>query len=252
MHQLFSQVLSQRDLSRAGDLFSLEDAEIEDCLSQALEHIKAISCSPDYLTNDNDQAVVEICITRITTAIRGTGSIERHGGALNYSRPPVMVLAVPVAFLLSRSKHLTTGCESALLYPMRSRRIYVAVLPDVPLSLTAFTACLWVKPAAGAGANRTVLFSYGTRRNPYEIQLLFSAGSALFTVGGEAHLVEGRGVLRAGGVPEWLHLCGAWNSQQGHASLWADGRKVASAPGVADGRNKVACPRRVWALPRGC
>ncbi|KAG7276904.1 hypothetical protein CRUP_034780 [Coryphaenoides rupestris] len=119
---------------------------------------------------------------------------------------------------------------------MRSRRIYVAVLPDVPLSLTAFTACLWVKPAAGAGANRTVLFSYGTRRNPYEIQLLFSAGSALFTVGGEAHLVEGRGVLRAGGVPEWLHLCGAWNSQQGHASLWADGRKVASAPGVAEGR----------------
>ena len=46
MHQLFSLVLGQRDLSRAGDLFSLEDAEIEDCLSQALEQIKAISCSP--------------------------------------------------------------------------------------------------------------------------------------------------------------------------------------------------------------
>eukprot|EP00064_Thunnus_orientalis_P015288 superscaffoldBa00002803_g15338 len=82
MHQLFSQVLGQRDLSRAGDLFSLEDAEIEDCLSQALDQIKAISCSPDYLTNDNDQAVVEICITRITTAIRETGSIERHSTAL--------------------------------------------------------------------------------------------------------------------------------------------------------------------------
>ena len=36
----------------------------------------------DYLTNDNDQAVVEICITRITTAIRETGSIERHSTAL--------------------------------------------------------------------------------------------------------------------------------------------------------------------------
>lgn len=46
MHQLFSQVLGQRDLSRAGDLFSLEDSEIEDCLSQALDQIKAISCSP--------------------------------------------------------------------------------------------------------------------------------------------------------------------------------------------------------------
>lgn len=133
MHQLFSQVLGRRDLSRAGDLFSLEDAEIEDCLSQALDQIKVISCSPvsgqrrhalavfiwksagrvaalfiihhfffffltiaslifassrraagcqDYLTNDNDQAVVEICITRITTAIRETGSIQRHSTAL--------------------------------------------------------------------------------------------------------------------------------------------------------------------------
>lgn len=36
----------------------------------------------DYQTNDNDQAVVEICITRITTAIRETASIEKHGKAL--------------------------------------------------------------------------------------------------------------------------------------------------------------------------
>lgn len=36
----------------------------------------------DYQTNDNDQAVVEICITRITTAIRETESIEKHGKAL--------------------------------------------------------------------------------------------------------------------------------------------------------------------------
>ncbi|XP_030237380.1 ventricular zone-expressed PH domain-containing protein [Gadus morhua] len=153
MHQLFSQVLGQRDLSRAGDLFSLEDADIEDCLSQALEQIKAISCSPDYLTNDNDQAVVEICITRITTAIRGTGSIERHGGALvglwesclehrlapqgeshedtphakiasditscilqNYSRPPVMALAVPVAvrFLRRGNRELSRNMSSYL------------------------------------------------------------------------------------------------------------------------------------------
>ncbi|KAF4071872.1 hypothetical protein AMELA_G00267890 [Ameiurus melas] len=82
MHQLFQLVLGQRDLSRAGDLFSLDDAEIEDCLSQALEEIKTISCHPDYVTNDNDQAVVEICITRITTAIRETSSMERHGSAL--------------------------------------------------------------------------------------------------------------------------------------------------------------------------
>lgn len=133
MHHLLSMVLGQRDLSRAGDLFSLEDSEIEDCLSEALEQIREISSSPDYITNDNDQAVVEICITRITTAIRKTNSIERHGKALvnvwesclehnlkpvskdedtphakivsdvmscilqNYSNPSVMSLAVPVA-----------------------------------------------------------------------------------------------------------------------------------------------------------
>ncbi|XP_056621469.1 ventricular zone-expressed PH domain-containing protein [Triplophysa dalaica] len=152
MHHLFRLVLGQRDLSRAGDLFSLDDHEIEDCLSQALEEIKSISCSPDYLTNDNDQAVVEICITRITTAIRETGSIERHGAALvslwesclehnlqpqgkdedtphakiasditscilqNYNRAPVMALAVPVAvrFLRQGNQELSRNMSSYL------------------------------------------------------------------------------------------------------------------------------------------
>uniref|UniRef100_A0AAV2J4Q3 Uncharacterized protein n=2 Tax=Knipowitschia caucasica TaxID=637954 RepID=A0AAV2J4Q3_KNICA len=153
MHQLFSLVLGQRDLSRAGDLFSLDDVDIEDCLSQALEQIKAISCSSDYLSSDNDQAVVEICITRITTAIRETGSIERHSPALvalweaclqhkltpagestedtphakiasditscilqNYSCPSVMALAVPVAvrFLHRGNKELRRNMSSYL------------------------------------------------------------------------------------------------------------------------------------------
>ncbi|XP_064418289.1 ventricular zone-expressed PH domain-containing protein isoform X2 [Latimeria chalumnae] len=152
MHQLFSLVLGQRDLSRAGDLFSLQDADIEDSLSEALEQIKDISSSTDYLTNDNDQAVVEICITRITTAIRETQSIEKHGKALvalwesclehnlkpvgkdedtphakiasdimscilqNYNRPPVMALAVPVAvnFLQRGNKELCRNMSSYL------------------------------------------------------------------------------------------------------------------------------------------
>ncbi|XP_053534165.1 ventricular zone-expressed PH domain-containing protein isoform X3 [Ictalurus punctatus] len=152
MHQLFQLVLGQRDLSRAGDLFSLDDAEIEDCLSQALEEIKTISCHPDYVTNDNDQAVVEICITRITTAIRETSSMERHGSALvalwesclehnlqpqgkdedtphakiasditscilqNYNRAPMMALAVPVAvrFLRQGNRELSRNMSSYL------------------------------------------------------------------------------------------------------------------------------------------
>lgn len=34
---------------------------------------------------------------------------------------------------------------------------------------------------------------------------------------------------------QWIHLCGAWSSEQGLATLWADGHKVASSPGVAEG-----------------
>ncbi|NXB47385.1 MELT protein, partial [Leucopsar rothschildi] len=152
MHHLFGLVLAQKDLSRAGDLFSLEDAEIEGSLSEALEQIRIISSAADYQSNDNDQAVVEICITRITTAIRETASIEKHGEALvalwesclehnlkpsgkdedaphakiasdimscilqNYNRPPVMALAVPVAvkFLQRGNQELCRNMSSYL------------------------------------------------------------------------------------------------------------------------------------------
>ncbi|XP_010898276.2 pentraxin-related protein PTX3 [Esox lucius] len=127
-------------------------------------------------------------------------------------------------------RHLPAGCETAILFPMRSRRIFSSVTPDLPLTLSSFTVCLWTKPVSVA--NRTVLFSYGTKRNPYEIQLLFSGTAALFTVGGEAHLVEARGVVKGG---SWTHLCGAWSSEQGIASLWANGQRKASTPGVAEG-----------------
>ncbi|XP_070762516.1 pentraxin-related protein PTX3 [Enoplosus armatus] len=133
----------------------------------------------------------------------------------------------------SRQRYLPAGCEMALLFPMRSRRIYTSVIPDVPLSASSFTVCMWVKPTTVS--NKTVLFSYGNRRNPYEIQLLLSQTSALFTIGGEAHLVEARGVVSPGGTSKWIHLCGAWSSEQGLASLWVGGKKVASTPGVAEG-----------------
>uniref|UniRef100_A0A7N5KPM6 Ventricular zone expressed PH domain containing 1 n=1 Tax=Ailuropoda melanoleuca TaxID=9646 RepID=A0A7N5KPM6_AILME len=152
MHQLFRLVLGQKDLSRAGDLFSLDDSEIEDSLTEALEQIKIISSSSDYQTNSNDQAVVEICITRITTAIRETASIEKHAKALvglwdsclehslrpsgkdddaphakiasdilscilqNYNRPPVMALAIPIAvkFLHRSNKELCRNMSNYL------------------------------------------------------------------------------------------------------------------------------------------
>ena len=72
MHELFSTVLTRKDLSKAGELFSLEDNDIKNDLTEVLESICEIAKSPDYASSDNDQSVVEICITRVTSAIRYT------------------------------------------------------------------------------------------------------------------------------------------------------------------------------------
>ena len=40
MHRLFEQVLEKKDLSKAGDLFQLEDSVIVDELSEVLQTIK--------------------------------------------------------------------------------------------------------------------------------------------------------------------------------------------------------------------
>lgn len=121
----------------------------------------------------------------------------------------------------------------ALLFPMRSRRIYTSVAPEEPLTLAAFTVSMWVKPTAVS--RKTVLLSYGDRHNPLEMQLLLSQTSVLLTVGGEAHLVEARGVVQPDGPSDWVHLCATWSSEQGRASLWADGKKVVATAGVAEG-----------------
>ncbi|XP_076451908.1 ventricular zone-expressed PH domain-containing protein homolog 1-like isoform X2 [Babylonia areolata] len=82
MHTLFEEVLRGRDLSKAGMLFSLEDKDIEEDLSDVVQGIHSIADSEEYEISDNDQSVVEICITRVSTAIRETGSIEKHSKAL--------------------------------------------------------------------------------------------------------------------------------------------------------------------------
>ncbi|XP_050304689.1 protein melted [Anthonomus grandis grandis] len=82
MHELFMQVLKNRDLSRAGDLFSVPDAIIVNDLTNVIKEITAVASLSDYVNNDNDQSVVEICITRVTSCIRETGSIEQHCDAL--------------------------------------------------------------------------------------------------------------------------------------------------------------------------
>ena len=70
MQELFAVVLNEKDLSKAGELFSLDDREIEPDLTEVLERIGQIVDSNDYVTSSNDQSVVEICVTRVLSAIR--------------------------------------------------------------------------------------------------------------------------------------------------------------------------------------
>lgn len=152
MHELFTQVLGKKDLSKAGDLFSVADQAIVNDLTEVVNTIAEITSLPDYVNNDNDQSVVEICITRVTSAIRETDSIEQHAEALvgllesclnhnlkpspkdedpphakissdiisciflNYSKKDVMKRALPVAvkFLHKGNKELSRNMASYL------------------------------------------------------------------------------------------------------------------------------------------
>lgn len=55
---------------QAGDLFNVADHVIVNDLTDVINKILEIANLPEYTRNDNDQSVVEICITRVTSAIR--------------------------------------------------------------------------------------------------------------------------------------------------------------------------------------
>ncbi|XP_055704210.1 protein melted [Phlebotomus papatasi] len=151
MHELFVKVLTKRDLSRAGDLFSVADVDIVNDLTDVLTQIELIISQADYLQNKNDQSVMEICVTRVTSCIRETKTVERHCPALvslldsclkqnlqplsgedpphakisadlissiflNYNKKTVMEMALPVAvkFLQKGNKELAKNLASYL------------------------------------------------------------------------------------------------------------------------------------------
>ncbi|NWV35602.1 PTX3 protein, partial [Grantiella picta] len=120
------------------------------------------------------------------------------------------------------------GCETAILFPMRSRKIFGSVHPTAGMTLSSFTACIWLKVTEAL--DKTIVFSYGTKFNPYEIQLYLSRDAAVLAVGGAQHKLAARNVVVPG---KWLHLCGTWSSENGSAALWAQGELAVSASGVA-------------------
>ncbi|OWK52351.1 pentraxin-related protein PTX3 [Lonchura striata] len=123
---------------------------------------------------------------------------------------------------------LPAGCETAILFPMRSRKIFGSVHPTSGMTLSSFTACIWLKVTEAL--DKTIVFSYGTKFNPYEIQLYLSRAAAVLAVGSAQHRLAAPNVVVPG---KWLHLCGTWSSENGSAALWAQGQLAASAWDVA-------------------
>ncbi|MEE6501127.1 hypothetical protein FKM82_004073 [Ascaphus truei] len=135
---------------------------------------------------------------------------------------------------------LPSGCEVAILFPMRSPKIYASVHP-ADMTLPAFTACVWVKVTEAL--DKTVVFSYGTKRNAYEIQLYLDRQDAVLVVGGDKNKVTARHVTTPG---QWSHLCGTWSSVDGTATIWANGEISATSFEVAKGH--VIPPRGILQL----
>ncbi|NXC89807.1 PTX3 protein, partial [Cercotrichas coryphoeus] len=145
----------------------------------------------------------------------------------NVSSPNCALADKPVLIYLTISQTFP-GCETAILFPMRSRKIFGSVHPSSAVPLSSFTACIWLKVTEAL--DKTIVFSYGTKFSPYELQLYLSRDSAVLAVGGAQHKVAARNVVIPG---KWLHLCGTWSSENGSASLWAQGQLAASAWDVA-------------------
>uniref|UniRef100_A0A8D0B382 Pentraxin-related protein PTX3 n=1 Tax=Salvator merianae TaxID=96440 RepID=A0A8D0B382_SALMN len=124
---------------------------------------------------------------------------------------------------------LPFGCETALLFPMRSKKIFVSVQPTREMQMDSFTACTWVKVTEIL--DKTIVFSYGTKRNPYEIQLYLSYGSVVLIVHHDDNKLTTQNVVPSG---QWTHICATWSSINGSTSLWINGKLEAASSDTAE------------------
>uniref|UniRef100_A0AC34PXN9 MutS-like protein n=1 Tax=Panagrolaimus sp. JU765 TaxID=591449 RepID=A0AC34PXN9_9BILA len=86
---LLLKVLQQRNVQCADQLFSVSDYEIITELRRGaqitmlpLPLIKHVFNDVNYTENSNDQSIVELALSRITSAIRETSCIETYAPAL--------------------------------------------------------------------------------------------------------------------------------------------------------------------------
>uniref|UniRef100_A0A8C5MZF7 Pentraxin-related protein PTX3 n=1 Tax=Leptobrachium leishanense TaxID=445787 RepID=A0A8C5MZF7_9ANUR len=127
-------------------------------------------------------------------------------------------------------RSLPADCDSAILFPMRSPKIYASVHP-VEMTLEAFTFCTWIRVTEAL--EKTIVFSYGTKKNPYEIQLYLNNRSPVLVIGGEKNKVSADDVVEPG---QWSQLCGAWSIIEGNVAFWANGELIELSSNVSKGR----------------
>ncbi|XP_030072241.1 pentraxin-related protein PTX3 [Microcaecilia unicolor] len=123
---------------------------------------------------------------------------------------------------------LPAGCEMALLFPMRSARIFASIHPSAEMTLHSFTVCAWVKVTEAL--EKTMVFSYGTKQSPDEIQLYFSQQSVVLVVGGSENKLVAENVISP---RQWTPLCSTWSSEDGTASIWVNGESQATSTEMA-------------------
>ncbi|XP_054983322.1 pentraxin-related protein PTX3 [Sorex araneus] len=157
--------------------------------------------------------------------LEAAGALGAVLAELRAARADLRALQAPAA-----RRRLPAGCETAILFPTRSRKTFGSVHPAAPLKLEAFSACLWVK--ATDVLDRTVLFSYGTQRSPRELQLYLGAGTLVLLVGGEQGQLRAETHVAPGA---WSHVCSSWSSLRGQGALWVNGALAASAVDLAPG-----------------
>ncbi|OCT80853.1 hypothetical protein XELAEV_18027665mg [Xenopus laevis] len=126
-------------------------------------------------------------------------------------------------------RYLPGGCELAILFPMRSPKIYASVHP-ADMTLQAFSFCVWVKVTEAL--DKTIVFSYGTKRNPYEIQLYLNHQSSVLVIGGDQNKVIADNVVEPS---NWTNVCGTWSSENGKATLWVNGNNRVTSYDIAKG-----------------
>ncbi|NXY91104.1 PTX3 protein, partial [Alcedo cyanopectus] len=234
----------QREHSKWDKLFiMLENSQMkENMMLQAVEEtlkvdVQSLKAELSQLTTTfaaTAEKIASRVVSQLEQALARCGDRAEEARRLRESEQEKLLEHI---LLLSHNQSLAfAGCETAILFPMRSKKIFGSVHPTAARTLRSFTACIWIKVTEAL--DKTIVFSYGTKFNPYEIQLYLSRDSAVLLVGGKQHEVTVQNAVVPG---EWIHLCGSWSSGNGSASLWVKGelsataRDVASAHAIPDG-----------------